>query len=264
MGVPIPFGQYVPLDSPVHRLEPRVKLGLAGCYTVILFSSSGWSGLGLATALVLLALALSRVPVHLALRGLRPVALLLLITVLVNGLRLNPVDPLFVGFWSLGISRSGLMTGLFFAVRIILLVTGTSLLTLTTSPVALTDALSRLMVPLRPLRFPVDDVAMMFSIALRFIPTTAEEAEKIVVAQTARGARFDEGGVVRRARAWVPVLIPLFVNLFRRADHLAVAMESRCYTGERRTRLHASLMRISDWLVLATGVTVAVSAVILL
>ena len=156
------------------------------------------------------------------------------------------------------------MTGLFFAVRIILLVTGTSLLTLTTSPVALTDALSRLMVPLRPLRFPVDDVAMMFSIALRFIPTTAEEAEKIVVAQTARGARFDEGGVVRRARAWVPVLIPLFVNLFRRADHLAVAMESRCYTGERRTRLHASHMRVSDWLVLATGVTVAASAVILL
>jgi energy-coupling factor transport system permease protein len=263
MGVPIPFGQYVPLDSPIHRLEPRVKLGLVGCYTVVLFSSSGWSGLGLATALVLLALALSRVPVHLALRGLRPVALLLLITVVVNGLRLNPTDPL-VGFWSLGISRSGLMTGLYFAARIILLVTGTSLLTLTTSPVALTDALSRLMVPLRPLRFPVDDVAMMFSIALRFIPTTAEEAEKIVVAQTARGARFDEGGVVRRARAWVPVLIPLFVNLFRRADHLAVAMESRCYTGERRTRLHASHMRPSDWLVLASGVTVAASAVILL
>ena len=263
MAVPIPFGQYVPLDSPIHRLEPRVKLGLVGCFTVILFSSSGWSGLGLASALVVLALALSHVPPRLALRGLRPVAFLLVITVLVNAIRWSPADSL-LGFWSMGVSRAGLMTGLFFAVRIILLVTGTSLLTLTTSPVALTDALSRLMVPLRPLHFPVDDVAMMFSIALRFIPTTAEEAEKIVLAQTARGARFDEGGVVTRARAWVPVLVPLFVNLFRRADRLAIAMESRCYTGERRTRLHASLMRVSDWLVLASGVTVTACAVILL
>jgi energy-coupling factor transport system permease protein len=263
MGIPIPFGQFVPLDSPVHRLEPRVKLGLVACYTVILFSSSGWSGLGLATALAVLALALSRVPMRLALRGLRPVALLLLITVTMNALRWNPTDAI-VGFGSLALSRAGLMRGLFFATRIVLLVTGTSLLTLTTSPVALTDALSRLMMPLRPLRFPVDDVAMMFSIALRFIPTTAEEAEKIVVAQAARGARFDEGGVLKRARAWVPVLVPLFVNLFRRADNLAIAMESRCYTGQRRTRLHASRMRASDWAVLLAGVTVAVYATIVL
>jgi len=263
MGIPVPFGQFVPIDSPVHRLEPRVKLGLVACYTVVLFSSAGWAGLGLASALVILALLLSRVPIRLALRGLRPVAVLLVITVVMNGLRWNPADSL-VGLGSLGVSRAGLSTGLFFATRIILLVTGTSLLTLTTSPVALTDALSRLMVPLRPLRFPVDDVAMMFSIALRFIPTTAEEAEKIVVAQAARGARFDEGGVLRRARAWVPVLIPLFVNLFRRADNLAVAMESRCYTGQRRTRLHASRMRPSDWGALALGVTVVAYATILL
>lgn len=263
MGIPIPFGQFVPVDSPAHRLEPRVKLGLVVCYTVILFSSSGWSGLGLATALVILALLLSRVPLRLALRGLRPVALLLLITVLMNALRWDSADSL-VGLGSLGVSRAGLMTGLFFASRIVLLVMGTSLLTLTTSPVALTDALSRLMVPLRPLRFPVDDVAMMFSIALRFIPTTAEEAEKIVVAQAARGARFDQGGVIRRARAWVPVLIPLFVNLFRRADNLALAMESRCYTGQRRTRLHASKMRISDWAVLVSSIAIAAYATILL
>jgi energy-coupling factor transport system permease protein len=196
-------------------------------------------------------------------RGLRPVALLLLLTVTVNALRINPVDAI-VRLGSLGVSQAGLMTGLFFATRIVLLVTGTSLLTLTTSPVALTDALSRLMVPLRPLRFPVDDVAMMFSIALRFIPTTAEEAEKIVVAQAARGARFDEGGMLRRTRAWVPVLVPLFVNLFRRADNLALAMESRCYTGQRRTRLHVSRMRFSDWAVLVLGVAVAGCATILL
>ncbi len=263
MGIPIPFGQFVPIDSPVHRLEPRVKLALVACYTVVLFSSEGWSGLGLATALVALALLLSRVPARLALRGLRPVALLLLLTVAMNALRWSPDDSM-IGLGSLGVSRAGLMTGLFFATRIVLLVMGTSLLTLTTSPVALTDALSRLMVPLRPLRFPVDDVAMMFSIALRFIPTTAEEAEKIVVAQAARGARFDEGGLLQRSRAWVPVLVPLFVNLFRRADSLAVAMESRCYTGQRRTRLHASRMRASDWAVLFSGVTVAVFATILL
>jgi energy-coupling factor transport system permease protein len=263
MGIPIPFGQYVPIDSPVHRLEPRVKLGLVACYTVVLFSSAGWSGLGLATVMVGLALMLSRVPLRLALRGLRPVAVLLVLTVAMNALRWQPVDGL-LRIGSLGVSRSGLMDGLFFATRIVLLVTGTSLLTLTTSPVALTDALSRLMVPLRPLRFPVDDVAMMFSIALRFIPTTAEEAEKIVVAQAARGARFDEGGLLQRSRAWVPVLVPLFVNLFRRADNLAVAMESRCYTGQRRTRLHASRMRASDWAVLLSGVAVAVCATILL
>jgi energy-coupling factor transport system permease protein len=263
MGIPVPFGQFVPIDSSVHRLEPRVKLALVACYTVMLFSSSGWVGLGLATALAVFALLLSRVPPHLALRGLRPVAVLLLITVAMNGLRWNPTDSL-VSFGSLGVSRSGLMTGLFFATRIVLLVLGTSLLTLTTSPVALTDALSRLMLPLRPLRFPVDDVAMMFSIALRFIPTTAEEAEKIVVAQAARGARFDEGGLLARTRAWVPVLIPLFVNLFRRADNLAVAMESRCYTGQKRTRLHASMMRFSDWVVLVCGIGVALCATILL
>ena len=261
MSIPIPFGQYVPIDSPVHRLEPRVKLALVVCYTVILFSSSGWTGLGLAAVLAVLALLLSHVPLRLALRGLRPVAILLMLTVVMNGLRWSPSDSM-LSFGSLGVSREGLLRGLFFAARIILLVTGTSLLTLTTSPVALTDALSRLMVPLRPLRFPVDDVAMMFSIALRFIPTTAEEAEKIVVAQAARGARFDEGGLVRRTRAWVPVLIPLFVNLFRRADTLAVAMESRCYTGQRRSRLHASPMRGTDWMVLVVGVVVAVYATI--
>ena len=263
MGIPVPFGQFVPIDSPVHRLEPRVKLGLVACYTVVLFGSSGWAGLGLASAFTVVALVLSRVPMHLALRGLRPVAVLLLLTMTMNALRLNPADAL-ASVGSLGISRAGLMRGIFFATRIILLVTGTSLLTLTTSPVALTDALSRLMVPLRPLRFPVDDVSMMFSIALRFIPTTAEEAEKIVVAQAARGARFDEGGPLKRARAWVPVLIPLFVNLFRRADRLAIAMESRCYTGQQRTRLHVSRVRFSDWVVLLVGVTVAACATILL
>jgi len=260
--VPVPFGQFVPGGSPVHRLDPRAKLGLVAAYTILLFSVSGWTGLVAAALLVALALGLSRVPLAIALRGLRAVALLLAFTLLANSLRWQPVGPL-LRMGPVGVDAAGLATGLFFVTRIVLLVVGTSLLTLTTSPVALTDALSRIMAPLRAVHVPVDDIATMFSIALRFIPTTAEEAEKIVVAQTARGAVFDQGGPIRRAKAWVPVLVPLFVNLFRRADDLAVAMESRCYTGVGRTRLHAPRMRSTDWIVLAAGVTaVAVAAIL--
>jgi energy-coupling factor transport system permease protein len=203
------------------------------------------------------------VPWRIVARGIVPILWLLVFTIVVNALLWRPVSSaLAVG--PVGVSASGLARGLFFSTRIVLLVLGTSLVTLTTSPVALTDALSRLMRPLALIRVPVDDVAMMFSIALRFIPTTAEEAEKIVVAQTARGAVFDEGGPIARGRAWVPVLVPLFVNLFRRADDLAVAMESRCYTGRGRTRLHELRMQRSDWIVLIGGVTLVALAVILL
>ena len=263
MAVPVPFGQYVPGESAVHRLEPRAKLGLAVLYTVLLFTASGWGGFAVAAVLAIGAIALSRIPVRLALRGLKPVALLLAFTLAVNALRWRPPAAL-VRLGPLAIDRAGLATGLFFVARIVLLVTGTSLLTLTTPPVALTDALARLMRPLRVVHVPVDDIATMFSIALRFIPTTAEEAEKIVVAQTARGAVFDEGGPIRRARAWVPVLVPLLVNLFRRADDLAVAMESRCYTGVGRTRLHEPRMRAIDWAVLAVAVFVTIATAILL
>ena len=262
MAVPVPFGQYVPGDSPVHRLEPRVKLGLAVAYTVLLFTSSGWGGFVVAAALVAGATALSGIPGRLALRGLKPVALLLGFTLAVNALRWNPPTAM-LRLGPLAIDGPGLATGLFFVARIVLLVVGTSLLTLTTPPVELTDALARLMHPLRAVRVPVDDIATMFSIALRFIPTTAEEAEKIVVAQTARGAVFDEGGPIKRARAWVPVLVPLLVNLFRRADDLAVAMESRCYTGVGRTRLHEPRLRPTDWAVLVAGVLVTLATAIL-
>ncbi|NTW28363.1 MAG: energy-coupling factor transporter transmembrane protein EcfT [Coriobacteriia bacterium] len=262
MSVPMPFGQFVPGDSPVHRLDPRVKLVLAAAFTVLVFAVHGWIRLAVPALLAVIALVFSGVPPRLALRGLKPVALLLLFTVAVNALRLHSSSAL-VSVGPLGVDASGLSTGLFFSARIVLIVVSTSLVTLTTSPVALTDALARLMSGLRVFRFPVDDVAMMFSIALRFIPTTAEEAEKITLAQTARGARFNEGGPVRRAKAWVPVLIPLFVNLFRRADDLALAMESRCYTGEGRTRLHQPHMRTVDWIILASGVAVLMAAVVL-
>ena len=263
MSIPVPFGQYVPGTSPVHRLDARVKLALVVAYVAVLFGADSWWGLVAALAAAVAAVAISGVPVRLALRGLRPVVWLLVFTLAANALRLDAPDPL-VSIGRLGLDAQGLQNGLYFAARIIALVLGTSILTLTTSPIALTDALTRIMAPLRHLRVPVDDIAMMFSIALRFIPTTAEEAEKIVVAQTARGAVFDEGGPVRRARAWVPVLVPLFVNLFRRADDLALAMESRCYTGSRRTRLHEPVMRPTDWITLLVGAAITTLAIVLL
>ena len=262
MPIPVPFGQFVPGDTVVHRLDARTKLGLVVAYTALLFTASGWFAFGLAALAVVGTIVAAKLPWHLALRGVRPILWLLVFTIVANGIVWSsPVALLHLG--PIGLSGTGVARGLYFATRVLLLVIGTSVVTLTTSPVDLTDALATLMRPLRHLHVPVDDVAMMFSIALRFIPTTAEEAEKIIVAQTARGASFDEGGLVRRARAWIPVLVPLFVNLFRRADDLAIAMESRCYIGQGRTRLHEPHMTMTDWLTLAAGVTVVLAAAIL-
>ncbi len=253
MGAPVPFGQYVPGASPVHRVEARVKIGVTAAFTVALFAVETWQGLALAIAVVGSLVVLSGVPLRLVARGLRPIAWLMAFTVLANGLALSS-DGAEWALGPVGVDGAGLARGVFFAVRVLVLVAGTSLVTLTTSPVELTDALSRLMRPFGKWRFPADDVAMMLTIALRFIPTTADEAERIIVAQVARGARFDQGGPLRRARAWVPVLVPLFVRLFRRADELAIAMESRCYTGSGRTHLRESELCAFDWLVLWGGV----------
>jgi energy-coupling factor transport system permease protein len=261
MAVPVPFGQYVPGDTPVHRADARAKLGATAAFTVALFSVDVWSAMLAGGVLLVVLIGVAQVPWRLAVRGLRPIVWIALFTLVANGLRWRSAEAL-VSLGPLSVDGPGLARGAFFAARILLLVLGTSLITLTTSPVALTDALSSLMRPLRAVRFPADDVVMMLSIALRFVPTTAEEAERIVVAQTARGARFDEGGPVKRARAWVPVLVPLFVRLFRRADDLAVAMESRCYTGVGRTRLREQVMRASDWSVLACSVVLCAIAIV--
>lgn len=259
MRIGMPFGQYVPVDSPVHSLDPRAKMGLLASFTVLLFIVSGFLGLGVAAMAAAAAIGLSRIPPSLALRGVRTVALLLAFTVAVQALRWAPATVALVRVGPVAVDPAGLATGLFLALRIVLLVVATSLLTLTTTPVELTDALQALMRPLRPLGVPVGDVAMMLSIAMRFIPTTAEEAEKVIVAQTARGARLGEGGPLRRARAYVPVLVPLFVGLFRRADELATAMEARCYRGgEGRTRLRERSMTATDWCVLVLGAAVMV------
>lgn len=240
-------------------------MGLVGAFTALLFSVEGFAGLALAAVLVCSAIGVSRVPWRLALRGLRAIAFILGFTLLAHGLRWNPATTALVRLGPLAIDETGLLTGAFFSLRIVLLVMGTSVLTLTTSPVQLTDGIERLMKPLAYLHVPVGDLAMMLTVALRFIPTTAEEAEKIIFAQAARGARFDRGGPIARARAYVPVLVPLFVNLFRRADELATAMETRCYRGGHgRTRLHESRMQAADWVVLALGVCVMTLGTVIL
>jgi len=264
VAVPVPFGQYVQLDSPVHRLDARVKIGVTAAFTFSLFAIESWLGMAVVATLTVIAVALSRVSFRLAARGLRPIAWLLAFTLLLNAFFPAQRGEALVQIGFLTVDAAGLQRGLFFSARILLLVFGTSLVTLTTSPVALTDGLAQLMRPLGRLRFPVDDAAMMMSIALRFMPTTAEEAERIVVAQSARGARFDSGSLVARAKAWLPVLVPLFVRLFRRADDLAVAMEARCYRGQGRTHLRRPEMRAADWTTLVLGLisAVAVAAVL--
>jgi energy-coupling factor transport system permease protein len=240
-------------------------MGLVVVYTILLFASDGFAGLALAAACAAAGILASRVPPTLVLRGLRAVIFILAFTLIAHAFRWNsPLVALFrVG--PVSVDPQGLVTGLYFALRIVLLVVGTSLLTLTTTPVQLTDALERIFRPLSVLRVPVGELAMMLTIALRFIPTTAEEAEKIIVAQTARGARFNKGGPIARGAAYVPVLVPLFVGLFRRADELAMAMESRCYRGGRgRTKLHESVMRATDWLTLAGGTALMTIGAILL
>lgn len=242
------IGQYVPLDSPVHRFDPAAKLGVVAAFTVALFMVKGFAGLACMAVAVALGAVASRVPLRAVLRGLRAVSFIMVFTVLANALRWEPAAAV-ARMGPLGVDGVGLRSGVFFAVRIMLLVIGTTLLTLTTSPVQLAGGIERALAPLKALRVPVGDLAMTLTIALRFIPTTAEEAERIITAQQARGASFDAGGPVARARAYTPVLVPLFFQLFRRADALATAMEARCYRGsEGRTRLVEQQMGRLDWL----------------
>ena len=254
------LGQYVAVDSPLHRLDAAAKIGLVATLTAGLFMAKGFGGLAVVAASVLVAIAASNVPLKAVARGLTAVSFIVALTLLVNALAWEPASAL-LRLGPVGMSEKGLMTGLFFAIRILVLVVGTTLLTLTTSPVRLSSGLERVMGPLTWLHVPVGDLAMTLTIALRFIPTTAEEAERIVMAQQVRGAVFDKGGPVRRARAYAPVLVPLFFQLFRRADALATAMEARCYRGtEGRTRMNEERMRGVDWLVMVAVGTALLAA----
>jgi len=257
MQLTVPIGQYVPGTSLLHRLDARLKLLVLTAYCATLFLCGTWPGLLLSLLALLAAFKAAGIPLRRGTRGLKPILFILAFTFLAHALGLQAAD---VGqsFQTIAVPVAGLelqipqsiaiigglafkplgaLEGLYFVLRIVLLVCSTTLLTFTTSIVALTDALTGLLRPLRPLKVPTEDIAMMFSIALRFIPLTASEAEKLVVALTARGVRFNEGGLVKRCKAYMPVLVPLFVSLFKRADKLALAMESRCYSGAARTRL---------------------------
>jgi energy-coupling factor transport system permease protein len=259
------LGQYVPVDSPMHRMDSAAKLGIVVAFTVGLFAAGTFPGLAVLAIAVLVGAMVASVPLSTAVQGIRAVALILVLTVLANAVRWAPATVALVRLGPLAVDGEGLVSGLFFAARIVLLVVGTSLLTLTTSPVELAGGLERALAPLRLVRVPVGDLAMTLTIALRFIPTTVEEADRIMTAQTARGARFDSGGPIARARAYAPVLVPLFFNLFRRADELATAMEARCYRGsEGRTQLRESRMRGTDWAALiVTGTALIAMGMVL-
>lgn len=263
------FGAYVPQDSPVHALNAQVKIILACAFSIAVFFIESWPGMLLMLVLAGLLYALARVPVGKAVHGLLPVAFVLVFTVVVHTFSINiggqnapglssagslGLTQEWVIFGSFGITLDGFARGMFFALRIALLVIICSLLTFTTSMMELTDAMLKLLGPLRKIGVPIDDLAMMISIALRFIPTTAHEAHMIQFAQKARGANFEDGNIFVRMRAWVPIFIPLFVRLFRRADELAVAMDARCYTGAVRSHLHAATCSRSDIIVLVVGI----------
>ncbi len=232
----VTLGQYFPGSSIVHRLDPRTKIIWLIGYIVALFLVKGWGGYALMAALLIAFTAIARISAKAMLKGLKPLIFIVVFTGLIN-LFYGSGEPLWE-FWIFSITLDGIRTAIFMVLRIMLLVCGTFLLTYTTSPLQLTDGLERLLGPLKKIKIPVHELAMMMSIALRFIPTLIEETDKIMSAQKARGASFDTGKLTDRAKALIPMLVPLFVSAFRRADELATAMECRCYQGgQGRTRM---------------------------
>ncbi|MBR3393164.1 MAG: energy-coupling factor transporter transmembrane protein EcfT [Firmicutes bacterium] len=242
----ITIGQYYSVDSVIHRLDPRTKIIGTFFFIVILFVIKGIYGLLLAGLLLLLVVKAAKVPLSYIVRGQKSIMFLLMFTVVLNMLMVK--GEVLVQFWFLKITREGIYTAVFMAIRLILLVIGCSLMTLTTTPLQLTDGLERLLRPLKKIKVPVHDISMMMSIALRFIPILMEETDKIMKAQSARGADFDSGGLVQKAKALIPVLVPLVISAFRRADELATAMEARCYRGdEGRTRMKELRYKKQDY-----------------
>ena len=247
----ITLGQYFPGNSPVHRLDPRTKLICVVLYIVALFLAAWFVTYAVMLAVLAGSIYLSKVPVKSVFRGLKPVLFIVVFTAVLN-LFYTPGDTVLAQFWVFTITLEGVWRAFFMVVRIMMLISGTFLLTYTTSPILLTDGLESLLGPLKMVRVPVHELAMMMSIALRFIPTLIEETDKIMSAQRARGADFESGSLLERAKALVPILVPLFISAFRRADELAVAMECRCYHGgEGRTKLHVLRYETRDYLVLA-------------
>ena len=258
----ITMGQYYPVDSWVHRLDPRTKILLTIAMIVAVFMVKTLVGYAIVLGFMYLVSRLSNIPFKMLMKGVKPLRFILILTFLLNLFFSNGTTMLLeLGF--VKISYEGLSQAIHYSLRLVFLVLGTSLMTLTTSPIALSDGIEMLLSPLKKLHFPAHELAMMMSIALRFIPTLMEEADKIMKAQMARGADFESGNLLARAKAMVPLLVPLFVSAFRRAGDLAMAMESRCYHGgENRTRLRVLKITQNDWK--ATAAMLVLIAVILL
>lgn len=256
----ITLGQYFPGDTIVHRLDARTKLILVVLYIVALFQSNGWVSYIAVLLATAACMALSQIKPATIFKGLKPMLFIIALTAALNMFYTQgtPIIPGWIITWE-GIARSVKMI-----LRIVLLITGTFLLTYTTSPIALTDGLELLLNPLKEIKVPVHEMTMMMSMALRFIPTLIEETDKIMSAQKARGADFETGSLIQRAKALLPVLVPLFVSAFRRADELAVAMESRCYHGgEGRTSMKQPKMLRRDWAALIIGVAFLAAMIIM-
>lgn len=243
----ITLGQYYPIESVLHRMDPRVKLGGTILYIISLFCFKNAAGYLLAALFLALVIRLSKVPFRFMVKGMKSILFLLLITVGFN-LFLTPGTPA-VSFWKLSITWEGIAIAVTMAVRLTLLIIGSSVMTLTTTPNHLTDGMEKMLKPLKLFKVPVHEVAMMMSIALRFIPILMEETDKIMKAQIARGADFESGNLFKRAKAMVPLMVPLFISAFRRANDLAMAMEARCYRGgEGRTKMKPLIYTKNDYL----------------
>ncbi len=242
----ITIGQYFPGKSPVHRLDARAKILFTIAFIVMLFIADGFTGLGVGVGFTFLTFIISRIPLKMMWKSLRPILIIIIITAMLNLFFVHSGTPYFE--WKfIKITDKGVETAVFMVVRIACLIIGTSLLTYTTSPIDLTDAIERLLSPLKKIKVPVHELAMMMTIALRFIPTLIEETDKITAAQKARGADMETGSIFKKAKALIPILIPLFVSSFRHAEELALAMECRCYHGgEGRTKMKQLRFKLLD------------------
>ena len=259
----ITLGQYFPGQSVIHRLDPRTKLTMLVVYIVALFLAEGWVSYGLVFLFLAVVIRLSTIPLKSILRGMKPLVMILIFTGVLN-LFFTQDGEVLVKFWVLTVTSGGLSRALMMIARILMLISGTFLLTYTTSPIALTDGLEALMNPLKKVGVPVHELSMMMCIALRFIPTLIEETDKIMSAQKARGADFESGSLTDRAKALIPILVPLFISAFRRADELATAMECRCYQGgEGRTKMKQLHYHREDFLSYCAGAVLLVTVIVL-
>ncbi|KAB3535504.1 energy-coupling factor transporter transmembrane protein EcfT [Alkaliphilus pronyensis] len=254
----ITIGQFYPTGSFIHELDPRTKILITFAYIVGLFIVSSFISYGIVALFVLGCIFVSKIPVKYMLKGLKPLRVIIIITFIINIFMTS--GTIIYSLGPLNVTVEGLYQGTFMAFRLVFLVVGTSLLTLTTSPIALTDGIENLLNPLKPIGIPAHELAMMMTIALRFIPTLLEETDKIMKAQMARGADFESGNIINRAKSLVPLLVPLFISAFRRADELAMAMEARCYRGgDNRTRMKQLVIQKNDIISMAVmGMFIAI------